>query len=149
MQVSAGRPTARTTVRNHLSGRYCISLFHFEIRKMQVEAHQALPVIDHDKPALEVQLLRKQYSSRIDRPNWSSGWGRIVQTQMSALNLTVEDALGTEHPRNGSIDRRLEVSSPELLGYALGKNVLLYLFVGGDLLQLLGTGLGELLRNRN
>src|SRR5690348_16587207 len=144
-----GGTAARSTVRNHLTSGDRIAFFYFEIREMQIQAHEPLAVIDDNKATFEVQFLSEQHGPGVDRPNGCPGAYRVVQSQVAAFDLAVEDPLRSKYSRNRGLHRGLEVVPPKLFRSSSRKNVSFYFLVSGDLFQLLRVGFGELLGHSN
>src|SRR5690348_11028743 len=80
MQMSSCGPAAGSALGNYLPGGHGIAFFYFEIREMQVEAHQTLTMVDHDEAAFKVELLRQQHSSGIDCVDRCSSRGGIIES---------------------------------------------------------------------
>ena len=83
-----------------------VALLDFEFGEMQVEAEQALAVVDHHAISFEVESARQKDGAGIDRHYWRARADAVIQTLMDALGHAIEDAARAEDVGTGRVDRR-------------------------------------------
>src|SRR5215469_11788217 len=128
--MGAGSPSTASAECDQLPGINLITLLNLKFRKMQVQAHQTLPVIDDNETAFEIERTSKNHRAAIDGMDLGPGRSSEIQPEVPALHLVIENTCGTEHIRNRGRYRSDKGAEPELFSRGNGESLLLYSFVG-------------------
>ena len=96
MKMRAGGPARASTAPNLLPCRYPLALLYLDLRQVEVEREQSLPVIEYHAISFEVQGARQQNDSRISGGNRCTGGDAVVQSLVHALNFAVKGPAGAK-----------------------------------------------------
>src|SRR5579863_7263937 len=106
MQVRPRGAPCSSAQSNFLAPFHEFSLFHFELRKMEVEREQALAMVEHHTISFVVEKTRQQHRTLIHGRDGSARGDPEIQAPVRSLRFAIEDALRTEDVRNLGMSRR-------------------------------------------
>src|SRR5215469_1314787 len=122
--MGAGSPSTAPAECDQLPGINLITLLDLKFRKMQVQAHQTLPVINDNETAFEIERTSENHCAAIDGMDLCPARSSEIQPEVPALHLVIEYTCGTEHVRNRGRNRSDKGAHPEPFRRGNGESLL-------------------------
>src|SRR4029077_9569702 len=105
-------PACAAAQPDFLATSYRFPFLHFEFGQMEVERKESLAMVDYDAVAFVIEEARQQHRPLIHGRDGGSAGNAIIEAEMWALRLAVENSLRAEDVGNGGIGGGGEFAVP-------------------------------------